>query len=132
MFPYKWAYPGDRYVKFVGLTVLNFGANRTWRDPGPLIDKRVRASRQITTRPILIAELATDYLGGDKARWLKQAYEGSYEKHPSIWAIMYLDTDEPHRIANQPDWRLVKPDDGSALRMYQSIASNRRFQGTIR
>ena len=86
----------------------------------------------LTTRPILIAELATDYLGGDKARWLKQAYEGSYEKHPSIWAIMYLDTDEPHRIAGQPDWRLVKPDDGSALRMYQSIASSRRFQGTVK
>jgi hypothetical protein len=44
---------------------------------------------------------------------------------------MYLDTYEPHRIANQPDWRLVKPDDGSALRTYRSIASSRRFQGTI-
>jgi hypothetical protein len=132
VFPYKWAYPGDRYVKLVGLTVLNFGENRRWRNPGPLIDKRVKASKRITARPILIAELATDYLGGDKARWLKQAYQGSYEKHPSIWAIMYLDTDEPHRIAGQPDWRLVKPDDGSALRMYQSIASSRRFQGTIR
>ena len=132
VFPYKWAYPGDRYVRFVGLTVLNFGANRRWRDPGPLIDKRVRATKQITKRPIIIAELATDYLGGDKATWLKQAYTRSYERHPKIWAIMYLDTDEPHLIAGQPDWRLVKPDDGSALRMYQSIASNRRFQGTIR
>jgi hypothetical protein len=132
VFPYKWAYPGDKYVKYVGLTVLNFGANRKWRDPGPLIDKRVRASKRITTRPIIIAELATDYLGGNKANWLKQAYVGSYKKHPSIWAIMYLDTDEPHRIADQPDWRLVKPDDGSALRMYQSIASSRRFQGAIR
>jgi hypothetical protein len=112
--------------------VLNFGANRSWRDPGPLIEKRVRASLKITKRPIIIAELATDYLGGDKASWLKQAYQLSYRKYPKIRAIMYLDTDEPHRIAGQPDWRLIKPDDGSALRMYQSIASSRRFQGTIR
>ena len=132
VFPYRWAYPGDKYVRFVGLTMLNYGEDRRWRDAGPLIDKRVKASVQITQRPIIIAELATAYLGGDKARWLKQAYERAYEKHPKVWAIMYLDTDEPHRIANQPDWRLVKPDDGSALRMYQSIASNRRFQGTIR
>ena len=47
VFPYKWAYPGDRYVKLVGLTVLNFGENRRWRDPGPLIDKRVKASKRI-------------------------------------------------------------------------------------
>jgi hypothetical protein len=132
VFPYQWAYPGDRYVRYVGLTVLNFGANRRWRDPGPLIEKRVRASSRITGRPIIIAELATDYLGGDKARWLKQAYVGSYKRYPSIWAIMYLDTDIPHLTANQPDWRLVKPDDGSALRMYQTIASSPRFQGTIR
>ena len=132
VFPYKWAYPGDKYVRFVGLTVLNFGANRRWRNPGPLIDKRVRATTRITKRPIMIAELATDYLGGDKAAWLKSAYLGSYKKHPKLWAIMYLDTDEPHRIAGQPDWRLVKPDDGSAVAMYQWIASQRRFQGTIR
>jgi hypothetical protein len=131
VFPYRWAYPGDRYVRFVGLTMLNYGADRRWRNPGPLLDKRVIASTQITTRPIILAELATAYLGGDKAQWLKQAYERAYEKHPAVWAIMYLDTDEPHLTANQPDWRLVKPDDGSALRTYQAIASSRRFQGTI-
>ena len=114
VFPYKWAYPGDKYVKFVGITVLNFGADRSWRTPGPLIDKRVVASAKFTKRPIIIAEMATAYLGGDKAQWLKQAYKGSYEKHPSIWGIMYLDTDEPNVTAAQPDWRLIKPDDGSA------------------
>lgn len=131
VFPYGWGYPGDRYVRYVGLTVLNFGANRKWREPGPLIAKKVGASLRITKRPIIITELATDYLGGDKAQWLKQAYELSYRKHPKVQAIMYLDTDEPHRIAGQPDWRLIKPDDGSAMRMYQKIASNRRFQGTL-
>ena len=131
VFPYKWAYPGDKYVKFVGITVLNFGADRSWRTPGPLIDKRVVASAKFTKRPIIIAELATAYLGGDKAKWLKQAYKGSYEKHPSIWGIMYLDTDEPNVTAAQPDWRLIKPDDGSALNMYRSIASWRSFQGQL-
>ena len=95
VFPYKWAYPGDKYVKWVGITVLNFGADRKWRNPGPLIDKRVRASKKFTKRPIIISELATAYEGGNKASWLKSAYVGSYKKHPKIKAIMYLDTDEP-------------------------------------
>ena len=131
VFPYKWAYPGDRFVKYVGVTVLNFGADRSWRYPGSLIAKRVRASLKITQRPIIIAEMATAYLGGDKASWLKQAYKQSYERFPKIWGIMYLDTDEPNITAGQPDWRLVKPDDGLALRMYQFLATRARFQGRL-
>ena len=131
VFPYKWAYPGDKYISFVGVTVLNFGADRRWRMPAPLIDKRVRAAKKFTKKPIIIAEMATHYLGGDKAQWLKQAYKVSYENHPKVRAIMYLDTDEPNRIAAQPDWRLIKPDDGSAMAAYQYIASRARFQGQL-
>jgi len=131
VFPYKWAYPGDKYVSFVGVTVLNFGADRRWRMPAPLIDKRVRASKKITKKPIIISELATNYLGGNKSKWLKQAYKRSYEKHPKIRAIMYLDTDQPAILAAQPDWRLVKPDDGSAMVTYNFIASRKRFQGQL-
>ena len=75
--------------------------------------------------------MATHYLGGDKAQWFEQAYKGSYDTHPSVRGIMYLDTDEPYRIAGQPDWRLVKPDDGSALNAYRTIASWRHFQGPL-
>ena len=75
--------------------------------------------------------MATAYLGGDKASWLKQAYKQSYEKHPKIWASCTSTRTSPIVTAGQPDWRLVKPDDGSALQMYQFIASSRRFQGTI-
>jgi hypothetical protein len=131
VFPYKWAFPGDQYVDYVGVTVLNFGSDRSWRYPGPLIAKRVRASAKITKKPIIIAEMATAYLGGDKAGWLKQAYKQSYENHPKIRGIMYLDTDVPHVTAGQPDWRLVKPDDGSAIEMYQFLASRGRFKGHL-
>ena len=68
VFPYKWAFPGDKYVDYVGVTVLNFGSDRSWRYPGPLIGKRVRASAKFTKKPIIIAEMATAYLGGDKAQ----------------------------------------------------------------
>jgi hypothetical protein len=132
VFPYKWAYPGDQYVDYVGVTVLNFGSPpRQWKDPEPLIDKRVEASKKITSKPIIIAEMATGYEGGDKANWLHRAYSRAYEKHRKIKAIVYLDTDEPFISAAQPDWRLVKPDDGSALLTYHNIAARPKFQGTI-
>ena len=132
VFPYKWAYPGDKYVEFVGLTVLNFGANRRWRNPGPLIDKRVGASTRITKRPIIIAELATDYLGGDKAAGSSRPTRAPTRSTPRSGPSCTSTPMSRIVIAGQPDWRLVKPDDGSAVAMYQSIASRRRFQGTIR
>jgi hypothetical protein len=138
VFPYKWAYPGDKYVKFVGITVLNFGEHpkvrggvRAWREPEPLIRKRVEAAAKFTKRPIIIAEMATGYEGGDKALWLKKAYKVSYERFPKIRGIMYLDTDQPATSGGQPDWRLIKPDDGSALNMYRTIASWAKFQGSL-
>jgi hypothetical protein len=135
VYPYQSLYPGDRYVSYVGVTVLNFGSDRKWRAPGPMIDVRAGDAARFG-KPIFVAELASHFRGGDKASWLRNAYSLAYRKHPRIKGIMYLDTDEPHRMMGHPDWRLIKPrrSDGSrpALRAYRSIAAKERFQGRIR
>jgi hypothetical protein len=132
VWPKEWAYPGDRYVDYVGITVLNFGAQRRWKSAEELLRNRVRASLLFTKKPIFVAEMASHYRGGDKARWLKEGYVKAYRKHPKVAAIMYLDTDEPHREAGQPDWRLVLPRDGSAMAAYRAIAASAKFKGRIR
>jgi hypothetical protein len=50
---------------------------------------------------------------------------------PRIKAISYLDTDEPHVQSGHPDWRLVKPNDGSALEAYSDIAAMGVFQSQL-
>jgi hypothetical protein len=132
VYPFAWAYPGDRYVSYVGLTILNFGSSREWRAARGMLDERVRAASKFSSRPVIVAEMATNHIGGNKARWLEQAYDHAYRKLPRVKGIMYLDTDEPARDQGQPDWRLVKPDDGSAMRAYRAIASSARFKGYIR
>jgi hypothetical protein len=130
--PAKFAYPGDKWIDYIGVTVLNFGADRYWKNPKSAVDKMARLSRRFTKKPVIFAEVASHYKGGNKAEWIKKAYNRAYNKHPYVKALVYLDTDEPHKATGHPDWRLVKPDDGSAVRAYRYIGNQKRFNGYIR
>ena len=132
VWPFAWAYPGDKFVDYVGVTVLNFGSDRKWKPAKGLIDKRGAASRAFTRRPVIVAELGTHWKGGDKGAWIREAYMRSYKKHPYIKGITYLETDEPHIQRGHPDWRLEVGDDGAGLTTYQNLASMWKFKGKIK
>ena len=87
---------------------------------------------RVTPRPIIIAETASHYRGGNKAGWLRNGYQKIYDRFPRVKAILYLNTDEPHEQSGHPDWRLVKPENGSAEDAYETIAAEKpRFQGKL-
>ena len=83
-------------------------------------------------KPIFLAEVGSSHRGGNKAAWIRTGYLGTYKRFPQVKAIMYLDSDQPHKAQSHPDWRLVKPWDGSAVRAYRSVANSWRFKGRIR
>jgi len=128
VYPRDWAYPGDRYVDYVGITLLNPGNTGTkrWKTPNEVLDRKVKLSLKITNKPIIGAEVGTGYLGGDKGKWVEALYKRAYWKHPKVKAIVYL------QAARQPDWRLHIGDDGRGLKAYRKIANNPKFQGKIR
>jgi hypothetical protein len=136
VYPEKRYNPGDRYIDYVGITVLNFGAQRRWRSANYLLTRRVGAAKRASRRPVIVAEMGSHFRGGDKARWLKDAYGIAYRRFPRIKGMMYLDTNEPHLRLGQPDWRLVRPQraDGSmpALGAYRRIVRSANYQGRIR
>lgn len=130
--PTPFAYPGDKYVHYVGATLLNFGSQKSWKPARKAVDAIVKRTKQFTNKPIFFAEVGSHYKGGNKAQWIKNVYNRAYYKHPKVKAIVYLDTDEPFKLRGHPDWRLVKPDNGSALTAYRNLASQQRFKGKIR
>ena len=132
IYPVAWAYPGDKVVDYVGITILNWGAYRKWKSMPAITRGRVTNTLKFTKKPIILAEVASHYQGGNKARWIKSGYLTVYKRHPKVKAIMYLDTDEPHLAGGQPDWRLVLPADDSAMSAYRKIASMSRFKGHIK
>ena len=126
--PQKINYPGDKYVDYVGLTLLNPGktATKSWKTPKVVLDRKVGLSLKVTQKPIIAAEVGTGYKGGDKGNWVETLYKRAYWKHPKVKAMVYLET------TNGPDWRLHVGDQGRGLKAYKKIARNPKFQGRIR
>jgi hypothetical protein len=91
----------------------------------------IRDMRRVTRQKrIVVAEIASHFrpLSRSKAAWIRRGYKATYERWPSIAAVIYLDT----RVARpRTDWRLIKPNDGSALEAYADIAALSRFKGKM-
>ena len=91
--------------------------------------------RGFTRKPVIVAENASNTLGGNKPQWIKSGYSAVYKRWPQVKAIVYLNVDL--RPAH-PDWSLNSPGWSTAVgrsqshRAYESINDQRRFRGRIR
>jgi hypothetical protein len=140
--PYLWGkggyakfYPGNAYVDYVGITSLNWGDTR-WKPLTNLLERPMGALRKITRtrssaqgKPVILPEVGSNHIGGDKAAWIRTGYKQVYKKWPIVRAMVYFDYNTTP--VYQPDWRLIMPEDGSALAAYRSVASKRIFRASI-
>ena len=121
-------YPGDRYVDFVGLTLLNPGTTEgdPWKRAKDVLDGKVSKARKVTKKPIIGAEIGSGHGGGDKGEWVRQLYTRAYYKHPYVKGLVYLNANRG------PDWRLHVGDSGAGLIAYSKLAKLQQFKGTIK
>jgi hypothetical protein len=131
--PFARVFPGKRYVDYAGITAFNWGRykGRSWKSMVSILESSVQDVMRVTGKPIIVAELASNFRGGDKARWIRQGYKNVRLRWPRIKGIIYLDTNAPKIEFGHPDWRLVKPNDGSALAAYSQIAGMSAFQSHL-
>jgi hypothetical protein len=125
-------YPGDKYVNYVGFTALNWGSNRNeWRSLATIVKSRMAKLQKLTSRPVIVAEVASSADGGQsptsKASWITLGYADVYAQYPQIKALIYFDVDM--RADGQPDWRLDNPED--ALAAYAQLAALKHFRGRL-
>ena len=135
--PKSKSYPGDKVVDYVGATIMNYGISgsegkRDWTALPTKVSRVVSLARKFTRKPIFLAEVGSNHKGGNKAAWIKRGYNNVFKRFPRVKAILYLDTDEPHRAVAHPDWRLAMPRNGSAVRAYRIVANSARFKGRLR
>jgi beta-mannanase len=126
--PYTPFYPGDAYVDYLGFSSFNWGALRDeWTPMAQGFRPVWKKLTEVSTRPIIAIETASNGEGGDKAKWILNGYPNVYTEFPSIVAVMYLNVDL--RSSGHPDWRLGSPPE--ALQAYASIAARPEFQGRL-
>jgi beta-mannanase len=91
--PFGDLYPGDEYVDWNGITILNFGTvppGYRWR-PFSETFAPYYAALQQHDRPIMVAEVASAEQGGDKGRWITDAMGSLRADFPRVKAFLWFD-----------------------------------------
>ena len=91
--------------------------------------KITRTRSSAKGKPVILPEVGSSHIGGDKAAWIRDGYQKAYKRWPTIRAMVYFDYNTTP--VYQPDWRLIMPEDGSALAAYRSVASKKIFRASI-
>jgi beta-mannanase len=110
-------YPGDDYVDFIGIDGYNWGDTQPW--------SRWMSFRELFKgvyhacgalypgKPVLISEFATAGSGGDKAAWIKAAFE-EMKKMDRVCGFVIFNVDK------EVDWRAA-PDSAAGKELRRSL-----------
>jgi beta-mannanase len=95
-------YPGDRYVDWVGIDGYNWGKSRPgarWRSFEQVFGSTLSAVRRVTRKPIMLSEVGSSELGGDKAAWI-QRFFAALRRNPDVLAFVWFN------FHKETDWRV--------------------------
>lgn len=122
--PLRSLYPGDRYVDWVGIDGYNWGSSQAWsrwqtfdRVFGPTL----RAVRQITRKPLMLSEVGSSELGGNKAAWMRDFF-AALRRNPDILAFVWFNFDK------ETDWRVESST--ASRRAFRAGVATARVRGT--
>jgi hypothetical protein len=102
--PYASFYPGDAYVDILGLDGYNWGTTRpwsAWQTFSDIYGNSYRDLLTISSRPIVITEIASTELGGDKAAWISDMFAAIRANFPRIQGFTWFNE------LKETDWRIT-------------------------
>jgi beta-mannanase len=102
-------YPGDSYVDWVGLDGYNWGKTQTWSSwqsfETVFSSSYRKLTRIATSKPVMLAEVNTTDVGGNKAVWLQDMFATvTSSRFSQVQAIVFYNEDRS--ASEQVNWRL--------------------------
>jgi len=85
-------YPGNAYVDWVGLGTLNYGTVATWSKWWTFDEIFGKYYEELAKykKPIMIAEFGSLAVGGDRAKWYKDALTNLPVKYPAVKSLIFF------------------------------------------
>jgi hypothetical protein len=90
--PYGDYYPGHDFVDWIGTTTLNYGTVAPWSQWWTF-DETFKPCYEVLSlygKPLMITELGSLNVGGDKAKWFYQALDSLPKKYPAVKSIVFF------------------------------------------
>jgi Glycosyl hydrolase family 26 len=120
--PLPRLYPGDAYVDWLGVDGYNWGTVRpstTWRSFRQVFRPTLTSLRRLSRRPIMLSEVASTEVGGDKARWITNFFRG-LERNRDVLAFVWFN----HR--KETNWRIESS--AASKHAFANGVSDRRYR----
>ncbi len=101
---YKKYYPGNSYVDMIGINGYNWGTmyktpswTSIWQTFSQVFGPSYRVYTKLTKKPVMICEMASADVGGNKAVWIKDAFSQIKNNYSRIKIVVWFNID-PFRI----------------------------------
>ena len=119
--PLSGLYPGDAEVDSVGIDGYNGGTALPWggwKTFDQLFGETLRQVRAITSREIMLSEVASVEAGGSKATWVNDFFN-ALDNNPDIFGFVWFNWNK------EADWRIESSE--AARRAFASGVAPRAF-----
>ena len=131
-------YPGDKYVDLIAMDEYNWGNSKSWSSWRSFNETYQQLYSELTQlypkKPLIIGEFSSAEQGGNKAKWIKEAFYDLKTKYPQIKAFIWFHTDNRsvtvNNILEDIDWR-IDSSKNSAQAAKQALA-DKYFIDTLR
>lgn len=89
---YDAFYPGHEFVDWVGVTTLNYGTVATWSRWWSFHDIFDYSYEWLSEygKPMMLTEVSSLAVGGDRAQWFREAFQALPEKYPSVKSVVFF------------------------------------------
>ncbi|CAN5728620.1 hypothetical protein BH24ACI5_BH24ACI5_13750 [soil metagenome] len=117
---YDWweqYYPGADAVDWVAATVLNYGPIAQWSRWWTFEEIFGRKYAELAgfDKPLMIAELGSLRVGGDRAAWYRDALTDLPSRHPAVKAVLLFNASDDQTVTQQKvQWSLRGENDVAA------------------
>ena len=91
-YPYSDFYPGHDYVDWVGTTTINYGTVATWSQWWTFDDIFGTFYKNVAlyNKSIILTELSSLEVGGNRPEWFRQAFYSLRHKYPAVKALVFF------------------------------------------
>jgi hypothetical protein len=91
-YPYSDFYPGHDYVDWIGTTTINYGTVATWSQWWTFDDifGKFYADVSLYGKPIILTEIGSLEVGGDRAEWFRKAFYSIRHKYRKVKALVFF------------------------------------------
>jgi hypothetical protein len=121
------AYPGDAYVDWIGFDGYNTGkvwAGSRWQSLLDVFDSSYNLLTSLSSKPLMISEMGSTEVGGDKADWITHGLLADLPTHlPRVRAVIWFDKNK------ETDWRINSSP--TALAAYRKVVASPLYHGEL-